>query len=310
MKFSVIIVNEGAGGNMERALKAIAAQTQRDFEVIVVGATSPMPDDRFRNIEGDTTNPLTAKNMAASMAAGDWLFFLTPRSFLAEDCLESLYAATLRHPDCAMFAPTQLENAEPDMIAAAGKCYFVAGIPFCGGKGWPLDILPDEGEVFGACTPAIFVRKDNFIEINGFDTDFVMTCEDADLSFRLRLAEHHAILASEAIVFVDDRDPPKDIHRFAARNIIWTYIKNMPSVLLWLSLPFHITILLLLLCSPSHFMARINGVLDALDKLPVMIQKRKAVQATRKITLDKLASALTWDPNIPFWSKTHIRKIK
>ncbi|MBY0428298.1 MAG: hypothetical protein K2Q32_03675, partial [Alphaproteobacteria bacterium] len=223
MKFSIILVNQ-TKHHLTRALNAIAAQTQRDFEVIVVGGKSSLPDDRFKNIDGESTNALAAKNSGAALAMGEWLLFLTPQSFMADDCLESLYAASLRHPDCAMFATTVLENAEPDMIASAGKGYTFAGIPFCGGKGWPLDVLPSEGEVFGACTPAIFVRRDVFMEIKGFDADFVTTCEDADLSFRLRLAGHYAMLASEAIVFISEAKPTNDIHRIAHRNIIWTFI--------------------------------------------------------------------------------------
>ena len=310
MKFSVIIVNDGFGGDMSRALNAVAAQTQRDFEVIVVGADCAMPDDRFKNIAGDSTNAIAAKNTAASMAVGEWLFFITPRTFMADDCLQSLYASTLRHPDCTLFAVTQIEDAATGIIEAAGKCYFFAGIPFCGGKGWSLDVLPDEGEVFGACTPAMFVRKDCFIEINGFDADFVMACEDADLSSRLRLMRHRAILASEAIVFVAEGNPPKDIHRFAARNIIYTYIKNMPTALLWVTLPFHILMLLLLLCNPKHFMARIYGYVDALKSIPATLKKRRNIQATRKASLSNIANALTWNPNIPFWRKTDIQKIK
>ena len=310
MKFSVIIVNEGSSGDISRALNAIAAQSQRDFEVIVVGGNTALPDDRFKNVDGETTNVLAAKNSGAAIATGEWLLFLTPQSFIAEDCLASLYAASLRYPDCAMFATTVLENAEPDMIASAGKCYFFAGIPFCGGKGWPLDVLPNEGEVFGACTPAIFVRRDVFMEINGFDADFVMTCEDADLSFRLRLAGQYAMLASEAIVFVSEDNPPKDIHRFAHRNIIWTFIKNMPDVLLWMCLPFHAVIMILLLCNPVHFAPRLNGLLGAIETLPTILQKRKAIQSTRKASLDKIAGAFTWNPYIPFWHRTDIRRKK
>lgn len=310
MKFSVIIVNDGGNGDITRALKAISAQTQRDFEVIVVGGNTALPDERFKNVDGEVTNTLAAKNFGATVATGEWLLFLTPHSYLSDDCLESLYAASLRYPDCAMFAPTLLENAEPDIIASAGKGYFFAGIPFCGGKGWPLDVLPNEGEVFGACTPAMFVRRDVFMEINGFDADFVTTCEDADLSFRLRLAGHYAMLASEAIVFVSEGKPDNDIHRFAYRNIIWTFIKNMPDVLVWMCLPFHAAIMLLLLCNPVRFTQRLNGLLEALETLPTILQKRKAVQATRKASLDKIAGAFTWNPYIPFWHRTDIRRKK
>lgn len=308
MKFSVIIVNDGYSGNMSRALTAIAAQTQREFEVLVVGANAPLPDDRFKPCNVDAANPLAAKNAAATQAIGEWLFFLTPHSFVAEDCLESLYACSLRFPESALLATTELDNAEPDMIASAGISYSFAGFPFAGGKGWPLDVLPDEGEVFGATTTAMLIRKDVFMAVGGFDADYTACGEDTDLSFRVRLSGHTAMLASEAIVFVKETKPPHNPQSLHARNMVWTYIKNMPDVMFWLNLPFHIIAILISLCSPVHFMARLNGALEALETLPALLQKRKAIQAARKVSLDKLVSSFTWNPYIPFWNRTDIRR--
>jgi GT2 family glycosyltransferase len=305
MKFSVIIVNDG---NPARALAAIAAQTQRDFEVLVVGAKTPLPDDRFKHLDGDISNPIAAKNMAAQAAKGEWLFFINTTTYLADDCLESLYAASLRFPDCAMFACTQLEDENTGMIAAAGKCYFAAGMPYCGGKNWPIDVLPDEGEAFGACTPAMLIKKAVFEQVGGFDADYVMALEDADISLRLRLVGHTAMLASEAMVFVGIEPNKKDIHAYAIRNIAWTFIKNMPGFFFWPLLPLHIFIHLVLLCNPLHFMARINGLLMVLETLPAVWKKRVAIQAARTVNLDTLANAFTWNVYSVFWNKPDIRR--
>lgn len=308
MKFSIILVDEAQRGDMPRALSAIAAQTQRDFEVLVCGHHAALPDDRFKKCDADTTNPLAAKNAAAQIATGEWLLFLTPNSFMADDCLESLYASTLRFPDCALFATTELDNAEPDMMLCAGMAYSFAGFAFSGGKGWPLDVLPDEGEVFGANTTALFIRKDVFTQIGGFDTDYTACGEDVDLCFRARLAGHMAMLSSEAIVFIKQIKPAHNHESLTARNTLWTYIKNMPDVMFWLNLPFHILAILISLCSPAHTMARINGYLEALENLPALLQKRKAIQTASRVSLDKLAGSFTWNPYIPFWNRTDIRK--
>lgn len=313
MKFSVIVVNEAPkeahASMLNRCLTSIAQQTQRDIEVLVMGAATALPDERFRSIEADTHNLIAAKNMAASHATGEWLLFLNATSVLEEECMARLYAASLRFPDCALFAATQLDNAAPEMLAAAGKSYFFAGFPFCGGKDWPLDVLPDEGECFGACTPAMFIRKDVFDALNGFDADFVHGCEDADLSFRLRLAGHHAMLASEAVLFVTETNHP-DAHMLATRNIIWTFVKNMPDAFFYPFIPLHFLIHLLLLCNPVHFKSRIAGLIAAFKAPRELWAKRKAVQATRNVKLDELAHAFTWGLSTIFWRKPDVRRRK
>lgn len=313
MKFSIIIVNEDASSEMDRylnrALAAIAAQTQRDFEVLVANPAAPLPDDeRFKVVQVKTENIIAAKNIAAQQAQSEWLFFISPTTFMADTCLESLYAASLRYPDCAMFACTQLEDAQTGIIAAAGKCYSFLGIPFCGGKGWPVDVLPDEGECFGACTPSIFIRRDVFEKIGRLDAEYIMTCEDADLSFRLRLAGHYAMLASEAMVFIKEPSSIPDAHYYATRNIIWTFLKNMPDILFWLLLPFHIAAIALLLCNPVLFVPRMKGVFAALRHLPQIWKKRQLIQAARKTSYEAIARSLSWKFSTLFWRTSDVRR--
>ncbi|MDX1922406.1 MAG: glycosyltransferase [Alphaproteobacteria bacterium] len=307
MKFSVIVVNKGDRGMLSRCLTSIAQQTQRDIEVLVVGLKHPLPDERFRCIEADTSNIIAAKNLAARQAAGEWLLFLGATSVLEDECLARLYAASLRFPDCAMFAATQLDNAAPEMLAAAGKSYFFAGFPFCGGKDWPMDVLPDEGECFGANTACIFIQKNVFEQLGGFDDEFETMCEDTDLAFRLRLAGHHAILASEAVLFVTEH-PHKEAYYYTSRNIVWTFVKNMPDALFYPLLPLHILIHVFMLCDVLHFNARLSGLIAAFKHPKQLWQKRKSVQSARKASFKTIARALTWGLSTVFWRKPDIRR--
>ncbi len=309
MKFSVIVVNEGDGGMLSRCLASVAQQTQRDIEVLVVGIKTPLPDERFRSIEIGTSNLIAAKNLAAKQANGEWLLFINETSVLEEECLARLYAASLRFPDCAMFAATQLDNAAPEMLAAAGKSYFFSGFPFCGGKDWPMDILPDEGECFGANNAAIFIQKNVFEQLGGFDAEFETFCEDTDLAFRLRLLGHHAMLASEAVLFVTDH-PHKEAYFYESRNIAWTFVKNMPDALFYPLIPLHILAHVFLLCDLLHVNARLAGLIDAFKHPKKLWQKRKAVQATRKAGIMRIANALTWNLSTVFWRKPDVRKKK
>ena len=68
------------------------------------------------------------------------------------------------------------------------------------------------------------------------------------------------------------------------RNLVWTYVKNMPGVLLWLLLPAH---LLLNIISIGMFTIRrqfrviLRSKMDAIKGLPKVWAKRQKIQVAR-----------------------------
>jgi hypothetical protein len=73
------------------------------------------------------------------------------------------------------------------------------------------------------------------------------------------------------------------------RNMVWTFVKNMPGILFWSLLPLHV---LLNLASIIWFtLVRDRGDViwrakrDALKGLPAMWRKRKHIQRTRIATI-------------------------
>jgi GT2 family glycosyltransferase len=322
MKFSLIVVNYNAGARIKRCMEALAAQTHKDFEVIMVDNASsdgsgntPVPDERFHWILSDKNLGFAAgNNLAAREAKGEWLFLVNPDAYAEEDCLAKLHAATLRHPNCVLFGCTQLDDKVPEILDGSGDAYFFAGLPWRGGKDWPIETLPDEGETFGPCGAAYLIRKDVFDSAGGFDEDFFCYCEEVDLNFRLRLQGYYAIQVVEAMVRHEGSGISGAHSYFSVfhgtRNCLWVFVKNMPSPLFWILLPFHIAITFLLLCNPRYFKPRWEGLNAALQKLPVMLQRRKMIQKNRKASLWQIAKALTWNPWTFFWRKTDIRPVK
>jgi hypothetical protein len=75
------------------------------------------------------------------------------------------------------------------------------------------------------------------------------------------------------------------------RNLVWTFVKNMPAALLWWALPQH---LLLNLVALSYFTMRGQGLTvlrakwDALRGLPQALRARRKVQASRRATTREL----------------------
>jgi Predicted glycosyltransferases len=94
---SVIIVNYNAGAFLQRSVDSLAAQEDRDFELIIVDNNST--DGSIEAVRTDAT-PQTrvlrqprnlgfaaANNLAAREARGEWLALLNPDAFAAPDWL-------------------------------------------------------------------------------------------------------------------------------------------------------------------------------------------------------------------------------
>jgi GT2 family glycosyltransferase len=136
-------------------------------------------------------------------------------------------------------------------------------------------------------------RRQALVDIGGFDEAFFCYVEDVDLGFRLRLAGHKAMYVPEAVVrHVGSATTGGQGSDFSVyhghRNLVWTFVKNMPGVLFWLLLPLH---LLLNLVTIGMYIARGQGGMifrakkDAVKGLPQVWSKRKQIQASRIATV-------------------------
>ncbi len=75
------------------------------------------------------------------------------------------------------------------------------------------------------------------------------------------------------------------------RNLVWTYVKNMPMPWFWYYLPVHLlaTFFSLLYYSLSGHSSIIwRAKLDALRGLGVALRKRKEIQSTRTVRVSEL----------------------
>jgi N-acetylglucosaminyl-diphospho-decaprenol L-rhamnosyltransferase len=320
VKFSIIVVNYNSGPRLDRCLKAIAAQSFAKFEVLIVDNASadgsektPLPDDRFRMIlAGKNLGFAAGNNLAAKQAKGEWLFLVNPDAYLESECLTILHHAILRYPDCALFGCTQLDDAAPTLLDGSGDCYYFTGYPWRGGKGWGVENLPDEGEVWGPCGGAYLVKREVYEKAGGFDEDFFCYCEDVDLNFRLRLQGHKAIQVVEAFLRHEGSAITGKQSEFSVfhgtRNRVWAFVKNMPDLFFWPLLPFHLLTVGLQLFDPGTSPARWKGLKAAWEGMPTAWKKRQEIQSKRTASLWQLARAFTYNPFTFVWRRADVRK--
>jgi GT2 family glycosyltransferase len=297
----VVVVDFNAGDLVGRCLSAIEAQTVRPKSVMVIDNASAAETWRY---VGDGELPIemvrlpwncgfaAGTNRGIALAAeAEWIALLNPDAFPEPEWLERLLVTAERHPECAFFASRQLMADDPGRVDGTGDEYAVTGLAWRrqhGERAMGGRLEPEE--VFGPCAAAALYRRDALAAVGGLDETFFCYFEDVDLAFRLRLAGHRCLYVPDAVVHHVGSASSGRKSDFAVyhghRNLVWTFVKNMPAPLLALYWLHH---LVLNLVSLVWFTLRGQGSAiwrakwDALRGLPRVLRQRREVQARRRV---------------------------
>lgn len=304
---SVIIVSWNSAKHLSQCLDSLSLQTIQDFEIILIdngssdGGTDglqqkyPKLDLRLERLTSNV-GFAAANNMGADWARGRWLALLNTDAFPEPDWLEKLLQAAATHEEFSFFASRQLQANAPELLDGAGDSYHISGL------GWRRYYnLRSENhalqaeEVFSPCGAAALYLREDFLQAGGFDQDYFSYFEDVDLGFRLRLNGKKCLYVPQAVVrHVGSASTEKKSNfsvYYGYKNMIWTFVKDMPGVLFWLYLPIHVgTILffILYLTLRDHSSVIWRAVLDAVSGLPKVLTKRRSIQHNRKIKPQEL----------------------
>lgn len=326
-ELSVIIINFNGAQYLQNALDSLKQQTYRDFELIVLDNNSSDGSANGLALEGlpaanvilETENHGFARgnNLAARQAQGGWLVLMNPDTITEPDWLEELVAARDRHPSAKMFASCQHMLDAPDRLDGAGDAYLVFGFPWRGGFGHPLSQKPAEGEVFSPCGAGAMLKKSVFLDHGGFDERFFMYCEDVDLGFRLRLAGEKCIFVPNAILHhagsgISGRYSERTVY-LGTRNRIWSYVKNMPTIPLLLTLPGHLAISAYVLAGAfarGRGKPTWRGMRDGFAKACKMRTSPEYRWTKRPNDLLGLVRAMAWNPFRMSQRLPHVRSLR
>ncbi len=314
---SVIIINWNSAVHLSRCLGCLSTQTRQDFEVIIIDNGSKdhdvvgllekflQLDLRLHSLESNLGFAV-ANNIGARLARGKYLVLLNADAFPEPDWLEHLVENAEKHPK-TFFASRQIQADNPAYLDGEGDVYHVSGLAWRHNYGFPVYSLNEPCEIFSPCGAAALYPRQAFLDVGGFDEDYFSYHEDVDLGFRLRLLGLNCILIPNAIIYhVGSASTGKRSDfsvYYGHRNLVWTYFKDMPSILFWLYLPLHFLINLLFLI---YFTFRGQGNViwrakaDALRGLPRMLKKRRTIQRQRKTAIVEIHRVMSRHWLTPF----------
>lgn len=309
---TIVVVSFNSRRWLARMCAALEAQTERRWRLVLLDNASK-PGERPRQVDlppgatliqsEDNLGFAAGNNQGALGATTPYLVFLNPDAFPEPPWLAQLIATAERHADAAAIGSTQIRADADTIFDGAGDVMHASGIAYRANFGRPRTAPPPLGETFAACGAAMLVRRDAFEAAGGFDERYFCFFEDVDLSFRLRLAGWRVLQSPEAVVHhvgggvAGAHNAFTDFH--GARNRTWTFVKCMPSTLLWPLMPLHIAS-----CVFAMGMATLSGrgftlwrgMAAAFANLRPILQTRRTLQAQRRASVGDIARMLAWNP--------------
>ncbi|MDW7712489.1 MAG: glycosyltransferase family 2 protein [Deferrisomatales bacterium] len=323
-KVSILLLNWNGLEHLPMCLESLAAQTFRDFEVIVVDNGS-----RDGSVELVRTRypwvvlvPLpenvgfaSGNNRGLEHASGEYLVTLNNDTRAEPDWLEHLVRVAEAHPRAGMVASRVCSFSDPDLIDSIGMAVCRDGMARGAyrNRRWSSLGLGEVEEVFFPSACAALYKRSMIEETGFFDDDFFAYAEDVDLGLRGRLAGWGAVAATRAVVHHKYSQSSGSLSPFKVylveRNHYWVAVKNLPWGQL-LALP-AFTVwryaeqakavvtsrgtggeFLAGTSRRAVFGAVLRGAADALRGLPEMWKKRRRIMANRRISRAELRRLL------------------
>jgi len=311
---SIVIVNWNGARHLPVCLNALRRQTFHDFEIILVDNHSH--DNSLELLARDypEVNIIALKenrgfaggtNVGVKATQSEFVVLLNNDTEVDPHWLEEIIAAFERHPEAGLVASKMKLFDQRDKFHTTGDFYRIDGIP--GNRGvWEIDRGQYDREeyVFSACGGSAAYRRSMLDQIGLFDEDYFFSCEDIDLAWRAQLAGWKCSYAPQAIVY----------HKLSAtgggatasyhdgRNFIFLIAKNYPSSL-WqryrgmiIRKQWSLFVEALRAWRGGAARARMHGMLVGLIGVSKMLQKRRVVQAMRKVDDAYLLSILQSPP--------------
>ena len=180
-------------------------------------------------------------NAGARHARTQWVGFLNPDMRVAPDWLAQ-FARAIEDPTVDSVA-SRIMNWDGSLVDFGGSAMNFYGYGMQEGVGAALaaPALEDRDILF-ACGGAMFVRRDLFLEVGGFDEDYFAFFEDMDLGWRLWVLGYRVRYAGKMVVHHHHHGswgqvPRRERQMLYERNTLASVLKNYEDATLEKVLP-------------------------------------------------------------------------
>jgi GT2 family glycosyltransferase len=314
-KISIIIVNWNGEKYLRVCLSSLLFQTYANREIIFVDNGSTDGSVRYVKEQFPAVNVIELRENAGftggntagvKVANGEYFALVNNDTRIHERWLENLIQPMLADRNVGICASKILFESDGS-FDSAGAGITTAAVGFNQGLIQGAEGFDSPNRVFGACGAAVLYRRRMVEEVGFLDEDFFLYDEDADLSFRAQHAGWKCVYVADAIVYHKANATAgrlSDTHvYYHTRNLEFVWVKNMPLALMLRfaheKLLQEIGSFCYLCLRHGKWLPYLRAKRDALRMLPGMWQKRRVIQARRRVSnayvRTLMTSMFTWD---------------
>ena len=195
MKATIVIPNINGKGWLKDSIESVYAQTEQNFELIIVdnGSTDESLEQarsycgrpNFTLIENGTNTGFShAVNQGIARAKGEYVVMFNNDAFAEPEWLAELIRTAETDPKIFAVQSLMLRHFERELADDAGDYVTWMGFACKTGDGRRASRYTKQKRIFSACGGAALYRKSILDEIGVFDENFFAYFEDVDLSWR------------------------------------------------------------------------------------------------------------------------------
>lgn len=316
---SIIIINFNGKRYLKKCFDSLLNGTYKNIELIFVdngstdGSLGFIKENYPQAIIIDNMDNLglaVASNKGASRAKGNCLFFYNNDTIAEEHLIEKLVNEMESDPSIGICGCKTYTYDGKHVINAGVSCD-IFGYPY--GRRQPFYV-----------DAAIFIRKEVFVQIDGFDEMMFLYGEDRDICWRCWLYGYKVKAVKDAIFYHDSACATQDMSKYRANinrrflsefNALRSILKNYSLVTLSFVLPLFAIInlaeiLVFLSLGKTSIVNKVylKSYLENIKCFKDIVNGRKKIQKERKVSdldilklMDKISGKfrLIFDMGIP-----------
>ncbi|MGI0059697.1 MAG: glycosyltransferase family 2 protein [Nitrosotalea sp.] len=260
---SIIIINYNGYYYLDRCIESILQSSSPNCEIVVVdNASIDKTVEKIRHkFDGRVKvvalsrncGPAIARNRGASITTGKYLGFLDNDTVVDPDWAAQAVKKFEEDRSIGVIQCKLVLLGEKSKIDYVGEFLgqngFLVQVAFAGET--DCGQFEEDYEILAAKSAGMFIRKDAFDRIGGFDEDYFMYVEETDLGWRSWLAGYKSVYNHKSIVYHEFGSSSvilgKDVVDYnvkfhGAKNYVLTLYKNLGTQELIKILPMHIMI--------------------------------------------------------------------
>jgi GT2 family glycosyltransferase len=300
------MINYNGAGYLRASLAAALGQAERFEEILLVdnGSTDgslELVGREFPSVRvvrmGENAGAGAARNVGIREARTDLILFLDNDVMLLDGCVEHLAAALREHPDAIAAAPSVIYAKSPDTLQYCGADNHYLGLMILREQNTPLaQADPAVRRTESLVTACFLIDRARLPDDHPFDEVYFYHMEDHDLGVRLRALGHAILAVPQARVLHGEGQAGLSIRRIGTYTPTRVYflIRNR-----WLFLFKTYRLRSLLLLSPILLFYECAQLMVVIRKgwmrewaraatwmiheFPAVLDRRRSVQATRKV---------------------------